>query len=148
MVIWETPLLLIAMDYQSPLKLRIKVTNDFNLIKEGIPETQNNLREFTLNMCSLESLSIPKSISQASARKGEPVGGVCVCLCVCVHTHTCVVWIHHRELTYAMVGACSAISIKLLSLHLMLKQLRHSGRKVTARLNPTYMSWNSPRRFN
>lgn len=111
MVIWETPLLLIAMYYQSPLKLRIKVTNDFNLIKEGIPETQNNLREFTLNMCSLEPLSIPKSISQASARKGEPVGGVCVCLCVCVHTHTCVVWIHHRELTYAMVGACSAISI-------------------------------------
>ena len=104
------------MDYQSPLKLRIKVTNDFNLIKEGIPETQNNLREFTLNMCSLESLSIPKSISQASARQGEPVGGVCVCLCVCVHTHTCAVWIHHRELTYAMVGACSAISIKLLSL--------------------------------
>ena len=46
------------MDYQSPLKLRIKVTNDFNLIKEGIPETQNNLREFTLNMCSLESLSL------------------------------------------------------------------------------------------
>ena len=138
------------MDYQSPLKLRIKVTNDFNLIKEGIPETQNNLREFILNMCSLEPLSIPKSIIQASARKGEPVGGVCVCVCVCVctHMHTCVVWIHHRELTYAMVGACSAISIKLLSLHLMLKQLRHSGRKVTARLDPTYMSWNSPQRFN
>ena len=81
------------MDYQSPLKLRIKVTNDFNLIKEGIPETQNNLREFTLNMCSLEPLSIPKSIIQASARKGEPVGGVCVCVCVCVcvhaHAHVC-----------------------------------------------------------
>ena len=138
------------MNYQSPLKLRIKVTNDFNLIKEGIPETQNNLRKFTLNMCSLEPLSIPKSISRASTRKGEPVGGVCVCVCVCVcvHTHVCVVWIHHRELTYAIVGACSAISIKLLSLHLMLKHLRHSGRKVTARLNPTCMSWNSPRRFN
>ena len=104
------------MNYQSPLKLRIKVTNDFNLIKEGIPETQNNLREFTLNMCFLEPLSIPKSISRASTRKGEPVGGVCAC----VHTHVCVVWIHHRELTYAIVGACSAISIKMLSLHLML----------------------------